>query len=76
MIFVQKMFRFGNGSMQSSESYVLLKQSVGTHEIDLGAFTLDARGVPLLLGVKTLERSGAILDIQQSVMILKTVDQS
>ncbi|CAK9101989.1 unnamed protein product [Durusdinium trenchii] len=59
----QKMFRFGNGSLQFSESYVHLKQTVGPHEIDLGVFTLDSKGVPLLIGVRTLERLGMSLRI-------------
>lgn len=66
------MLRSGNGSMQSSESYC----TVGTQEIDLGVFTLDARGVPLLMGVRTLERLGAILDIQQSVMVMVLTQNS
>ncbi|CAK9061435.1 unnamed protein product [Durusdinium trenchii] len=70
----QKMFRFGNGSLQFSESYVHLKQTVGPHEIDLGVFTLDSKGVPLLIGVRTLERLGAIIDVHQSILVLKTVD--
>ncbi|CAK9111071.1 unnamed protein product, partial [Durusdinium trenchii] len=70
----QKMFRFGNGSLQFSESYVHLKQTVGPHEIDLGVFTLDSKGVPLLIGVRTLERLGAIIDVHQSMLVLKTVD--
>ena len=70
----QKMFRFGNGSLQFSESYVHLKQTVGPQEIDLGVFTLDSKGVPLLIGVGTLERLGAIIDVHQSMLVLKTVD--
>ena len=70
----QKMFRFGNGSMQQSESYIHLKQNVGTHEISIGIYTLDAQGVPLLIGVRTLDRLGGILDTEQSVMVLKAVD--
>ena len=69
-----KVFRFGNGMTQSSESFVYLKQQVGNHEIKLGAYTIDATGVPLLLGIRTLERLGAILDTKQGYLVMKTVD--
>ena len=72
-----KVFRFGNGMTQSSESLVCLndlKQQVGNHEIKLGAYTIDATGVPLLLGIRTLERLGAVLDTKQRYLVLKTVD--
>ena len=59
---------------QSSESFVYLKQQVGNHEIKLGAYTIDATGVPLLLGIRTLERLGAILDTKQGYLVMKTVD--
>ena len=69
-----KVFRFGNGMTQSSESFVNIKQQVGSHEIKLGAYTIDATGVPLLLGIRTLERLGAILDTKQGFLVMKTVD--
>eukprot|EP00435_Cladocopium_sp_Y103_P026888 s2772_g6.t1 len=69
-----KVFRFGNGQTQQSESFVYLKQQVGNHEIKLGAYTIDASGVPLLLGIKTLERLGAILDTKQGFLVMKMVD--
>ena len=51
-----------------------MKQQVGNHEIKLGAYTIDASGVPLLLGIRTLERLGAILDTKQGFLVMKTVD--
>lgn len=37
------------------ESFVHLKQNAGPHDISIGVYTIDAKGVPLLLGVRTLE---------------------
>ena len=59
---------------QSSESFVYIKQLVGNHEAKIGAYTIDATGVPLLLGIRTLERLGAILDTRQGFLVLKEVD--
>ena len=70
----QKVFRFGNGQVQSSESFVLIPQTLGKHKIALGAFTIDAPGVPLLLGIRSLDKLGAIIDCSRSMMVLKTVD--
>jgi hypothetical protein len=70
----QKVFRFGNGQTQTSESFVLIPQTMGTYQIFVGAFTLDAPGVPLLLGIRSLSKLGAILDCSRSVMVLKSVD--
>ena len=47
---------------------------MGTYQIFVGAFTLDAPGVPLLLGIRSLSKLGAILDCSRSVMVLKSVD--
>ena len=70
----QKVFRFGNGQTQTSESFVLIPQTMGTYQIFVGAFALDAPGVPLLLGIRSLSKLGAILDCSRSVMVLKSVD--
>ena len=70
----KKLFKFGNGTTQHSESFIHLHQSIGEHEVSLGVFTLDTSGVPLLIGVKSLERLGAVIDVDQQVLVLKTVD--
>ena len=70
-----KNFRFGNGDTKYSESYVLLMQSLGDHTIALGVYTLAAQNVPILIGIKTLAKLGAVLDTQLGVMVLKAVDQ-
>ena len=69
-----KNFRFGNGDTKYSESYVLLMQSLGDHTIALGIYALAASNVPILIGIKTLAKLGAVLDTQMGVMILKAVD--
>lgn len=69
-----KNFRFGNGDTKYSESYVLLMQALGDHTIALGVYTLAARNVPILIGIKTLAKLGAVLDTQLGAMALKAVD--
>ena len=69
-----KVFRFGNGQTQTSDSFVLIPQTLGKHHISLGAFTIDAPGVPLLLGIRSLDKLGAIVDCSRSVVVLKKVD--
>ena len=50
-----KRFKFGNGEHACASS-VLLDQVLGERKIQLGMFTLDVEGVPVLLGMKTLRR--------------------
>ena len=71
-----KNFRFGNGSTQMSESFVLLSQRLGGYSISLGLYTIDATGVPLLIGIRTLERLGAVIDCSRGAMVLKGIDDS
>ncbi len=49
-------------------------QSLGQHSIAVGVYTLEASQVPILLGIKTLKKLGAVLDCQRGVMVLKAVD--
>ena len=69
-----KNFRFGNGETRYSESYVLLMQSLGAQTIALGIYTLQASNVPILLGIKSLRKLGAILDCEQGLLVLKAVN--
>lgn len=71
-----KVFSFGHGQTETSESFVLIPQALGQHHISLGAFTIDAPDVPHLLGIRSLDKlgPGAIVDCSRSVMVLKTVD--
>ena len=50
-----KRFKFGNGEHAYASS-VLLDQVLGERKIQLGMFTWDVEGVPVLLGMKTLRR--------------------
>ena len=65
-----------NGSTQMSESCVLLSQRLEGYSILLGLYTIDATGVPLLIGIRTLERSGAVIDCSRRAMVLKGIDDS
>ena len=68
-------FPFWERATKPSESYVLLMQSLGSHSIAVGAHTLAAVRVPILIGIKSLASLGAVLDTQLGVMILKAVDE-
>lgn len=68
-----KTFKFGNGMSQRSESMVL-PQRLGTHLLSLGIFTLQAEGVPVLIGIRTLSRLGALIDCNRSAVILSAID--
>ncbi|CAK9021545.1 unnamed protein product, partial [Durusdinium trenchii] len=72
----QKTFKFGNGMTQQSESLILLPQRLGEHSLSLGIYTLEANGVPVLVGIKTLTRLGAIIDTSRSAMVLTAIDAS
>ena len=70
----RKTFKFGNGMSQRSESMVLLPQRLGDHLLSLGIFTLEADGVPVLVGIRTLSRLGALIDCSKSAIILSAID--
>ena len=70
----KKPLRFGNGSVQGSESFILLPQQVGSRRILLGIYTLMAERAPILMGVKTLTKLGAIIDVQGGWLILTRVN--
>ena len=71
-----KTFRFGNGTTQVSESFVLLSQKLWGYQVSLGLYTIDSTGVPLLIGIRTLEKLGAVVDCARGAMVLKTIDDS
>ena len=71
-----KPFRFGNGGIQMSESYVLVPQRLGDELVMLRIYTIDASRVPILVGVKTLEKLGAIIDVEGRCMVLANVSPS
>ena len=69
----QKSFRFGNNQVQRSESYIVVPQQIGQQWLQLGIFTLDVGQIPILIGVKTLTKLGAILDVAGQWMVLSRV---
>ena len=68
-----KPFRFGNGAVQLSASYCMIPQRLGTTQVQLGVYTLDAPKVPILLGMRTLKKLGAIVDVSGQWMVLSAV---
>ena len=72
----RKPFRFGNGGVKFSESFVLVPQRLGTVRVQLGIFTIDAERVPILIGMRTLTRLGAIIDVTGRWLVLSNVSPS
>ena len=68
-----KPFRFGNGGIKYSESFALVPQKLGENSVMLGMFTLDAEKVPILIGMRTLDRLGAVIDVSGRWMVLSNV---
>jgi len=69
----KKPFRFGNGGVQFSSSYVLVPQRLGEQLVMLGLYTIDAEKVPILIGMKTLVKLGAVIDVYGQWMVLSHV---
>ena len=69
-----KRFKFGNGEHAYASSYVLLDQMLGERRIQLGMFTLDVEGVPVLLGMKTLRRLKAIIDFDRCLVVFAAIN--
>ena len=59
----RKRFRFGNAEERSSESYLLLPQMVNGVNTSLGVYTLDVPGDPILVGIRTMEKLGAVISV-------------
>ena len=72
---VQKVFRFGNGKTLQSCSYVEIPQTIGGQKTWLGVHTLDTDDhyVPLLLGMRTLERLQASVDFGSKTATFSSV---
>ena len=70
----RKPFRFGNGEARTSESFILLKQHLGKKTVLLGMYTLNVEKVPILIGIKTLTKLGAIIDVKGQFMVLTSVN--
>lgn len=69
----RKPFRFGNGEVQHSESFVLLRQQLGERAVYLGLYTLNVSKVPILIGLKTLDKLGAVIDVKGRWMVLSSI---
>ncbi len=55
-----KTFRFGNGDSKRSSSFVHLPQRMQGIPTSLGVYAMDVPEVPVLLGIRTLRRLGAL----------------
>ena len=49
---------------------------LGSAKIQLGMFTLDVEGVPVLLGMKTLRRLKAIIDFDRCLVVFAAVNRN
>ena len=69
----QKKFKFGNAQERVSEGYLQLPQTCSGKSFSLGLYTLDVPGVPILIGVRTMRRLGAVIDVDRSELIISKV---
>ena len=67
----KKRFKFGNAQEQESASFILLPQRIQGTSTSLGIYTLDVPGVPILIGIKTLSRLGALVDVNEPSLIFR-----
>ena len=68
-----KKFKFGNGECSQSSSYLLLPQQIGEHQVEMGVYTLDVEGVPILIGIKTMMRLHAVVDFAHCYAVFAAV---
>ena len=68
-----KRFKFGNAEERTAESYLLLPQSVNGTPTSLGVYTLDVPNVPLLLGIRTMSKLGAVIDVAGKNLVFTKV---
>ena len=66
-------FRFGSGQKKQAASYLHLPQVLNSEQVTLGVFTLDVPQVPILVGIKTLKRLGAVIDFSAPSICFKRV---
>ena len=64
----RKKFKFGNAEERTAESFLLLPQTVQGQTTSLGIYTLDVPGVPVLIGIKTMDRLGAVVDTRRKTL--------
>ena len=69
----QKRFKFGNAQERTSESFLVLPQSINGIPTSLGIYTLDVPGVPILLGIKTMKKLGALINVVEPSLVFTKV---
>ena len=70
---ITKSFKFGNGQTRSAASFACLPQVVGSHKTTLGIYALDVPDIPILLGIKTLRKLGAVIDVENQTLEFRHV---
>ena len=68
-----KRFKFGNAEERVAESYLLLPQTVNGCPTSLGVYTLDVPNVPLLIGIKTMNKLGAVINVAEQTLVFTKV---
>ena len=66
-----KEFKFGNGQTRTAASFVHVPQTIGNQKTTLGVYALDVPQIPVLLGIKTLKRLGAVIDVDSETLEFK-----
>lgn len=68
-----KEFKFGNGQTRAASSFVCLPQTIGNRSTTLGIYALDVPIVPILLGIRTLQKLGAVLDLDKGTLEFRRI---
>ena len=68
-----KRFKFGNAEERSAESFIMLPQKIHGQDTSLGIYTLDVPGVPILLGIRTMKKLGALIDVSAPSLVFTKV---
>eukprot|EP00435_Cladocopium_sp_Y103_P060805 s110_g22.t1 len=68
-----KEFKFGNGQTRTAASFVCLPQTIDNQSTTLGIYALDVPNVPILLGIKTLQKLGAMLDLEHCTLEFRKI---
>lgn len=67
-----KKFRFGNAQERFAESFVTIPQTIKGMKTSLGVCTMDVPNIPVLLGVKSMIKLGAVVNVgEPSIMFTK-----
>ena len=68
-----KEFKFGNGQTRSASSFVCVPQTIGGQSTSLGVFALDVPNIPILIGIRTLQKLGAVVNVLETCLEFRSI---